>query len=270
LAEPQDTEIALETQIGQRVHALNQRTQKRLRRCLQEMSPNQFEALIGELLIAIGFDETTLKATRNEGDRDIEMHGTLRAGGVTEIKATVQAKRRKRNVRAPSVRELRSSLNAREQGIIITTSDFSKPACKEAQEAGKRPIGLIDGEQMLELLIQHEIGVTAEQHTVLALDEAWWGEMAPAEETAPLALEPARASQPVVSYPLLVRLKKGDQIFEAEMLDSRGRMRYWGIEYRSPSGAGQAATGWKSCNGWKLWRFRDAETGEWRLIDELR
>jgi hypothetical protein len=54
------------------------------------------------------------------------------------------------------------------------------------------------------------------------------------------------------------------------LLDVTGRMRYKGKEYRSPSGAGQAATGWKSCNGWRFWRYEHPETSEWRVIDELR
>lgn len=40
-------------------------------------------------------------------------------------------------------------------------------------------------------------------------------------------------------------------------------------KFDSPSMAGKHATGWMSCHGWKLWRYKDAN-GEWRAIDELR
>lgn len=55
-----------------------------------------------------------------------------------------------------------------------------------------------------------------------------------------------------------------------ELLYAKGRMRFKGTEYGSPSGAGQAAAGWKSCNGWKFWRYRHPDTAERRVIDELR
>jgi hypothetical protein len=60
------------------------------------------------------------------------------------------------------------------------------------------------------------------------------------------------------------------QTVEAELLDAAGRTRYAGVEYRSPSGAGQAAAGWKSCNGWTFWRYRHPHTADWHVIDELR
>jgi hypothetical protein len=168
------------------------------------------------------------------------------------------------------VRDLRGSLTIHEQGIIITTSDFSSGARKEAQEPGKTPISLVNGEKLLELLIQHGIGVTQEQHTLLSLDEEWWGEVAAADVLPVSPPEPEKSTPPAVIYPLPVRLTTGGKTFEAEILDASGRMRYGGIEYRSPSGACQAATGWKSCNGWTWWRYRHPDTGEWRPVDELR
>ena len=108
-----------------------------LRKRLRDMPADRFEALIGELLIAIGFDEATVEVTRYGGDGGIDVRGVLSAGGVTEVNAAVQAKRWKRNIQVRTVRELRGSLTAHEQGIIITTSDFSSGARKEAAEAGK-------------------------------------------------------------------------------------------------------------------------------------
>ena len=60
------------------------------------------------------------------------------------------------------------------------------------------------------------------------------------------------------------------QTVQAELLDAQGRVIYSGQDYQSPSGAGQVASGWKSCNGWTFWRYQHPDTGEWRVIDELR
>jgi restriction system protein len=256
--------------IGQRIETLNRKTRAELRKRLRGMPADRFEALIGELLIAVGFDEATVEVTRYGGDGGIDVRGVLNAGDITEVSAAVQAKRWKRNIQVRTVRELRGSLTAHEQGIIITTSDFSSGARKEAEEPGKTRISLINCDQLLELLIKHGIGVTQEQHTLLSLDEEWWGELT-GEDTQPPAPEPpAKPAPPPVIYPLPIQATVHGQTVEAELLDASGRTRYKGVEYRSPSGAGQTASGWKSCNGWTFWRYRHPDTGEWRAIDELR
>jgi hypothetical protein len=255
--------------ITQRIETLNRKAQAELRKRLRSMPADRFEALIGELLIAIGFDEATVEVTRYGGDGGVDVRGVLNAGGVTEVNAAVQAKRWKRNIQVRTVRELRGSLTAQEQGIIITTSDFSSGARKEAEEAGKTRISLINCDQLLHLLIQHGIGVTQEQHTLLSLDEEWWGELT-GEDTRPPPPLPAKPAPPLLTYPLLVRATVHGQTVEAELLDAGGRTQYAGVEYRSPSGAGQVASGWKSCNGWTFWRYQHPETGESHAIDELR
>ena len=68
----------------------------------------------------------------------------------------------------------------------------------------------------------------------------------------------------------LENLQLDMETMQAELLDASGRTRYDGVEYQSPSGAGQVAAGWKSCNGWAFWRYQHPKTGEWRGIDELR
>ncbi len=256
--------------IAHRIEDLNRHTRAELRKRLLHMPANRFEALVGELLIAIGFDEATVQVTRYSGDGGIDVRGVLRAGGITEVKAAVQVKRWKHNVQAPTVRELRGSLAVSEQGILITTSDFSSGAKREADEPGRTRISLVNGEQLLDLLIQHNIGVTQEQHTLLSLDEEWWGELTGEPTPPPQAPSPAKPAPPVVTYPLPIQATAHGQTFEAELLDASGRTRYAGVEYRSPSGAGQVATGWKSCNGWTFWCYRHPATGEWRVIDELR
>jgi len=253
-----------------RIDALNRRVRTELRKRLLQMLPDRFEALIGELLIALGFDESTVEVTRHSGDGGIDVRGVLRAGGITEVNAAVQVKRWKRNVQARTVRDLRGSLTVHEQGIIITTSNFSSGAQKEAQEQGKTPISLVNGEQLLDLLIEHSIGVAQEQHTLLSLDEEWWGELTGEAAPMPQPQPTAKPLSPAVTYPLPIQATAHGQAVEAELLDADGRVRYAGVEYRSPSGAGQVASGWKSCNGWTFWHYQHPETDEWRAIDELR
>jgi restriction system protein len=253
------------SEISQRIDAINQQTRAELRKRLLQMPPDRFEALIGELLLALGFDEETIQVTSYSGDGGIDVRGVLNAGDITQVSAAVQAKRWKKNILAPVVQALRGSLVVHEQGIIITTSKFSNGAIAEASAPGKTRISLIDGDKLLDLLIQHRIGITAEQYTVHSLDEEWWGEVAGETEIPPEPPIP-----PIVTYPLLIQATAHGQTAQAELLDASGRVRYAGTEYQSPSGAGKAATGWKACDGWLFWRYQCAETGKWREIRELR
>lgn len=260
--------------IAQQIQALNLKIRSQLRKRLEQLPPDRFEALIGELLLALGFDEPTVEVTRYGGDGGIDVRGVLRAGGITQVNAAVQVKRWKRNVQARTVRDLRGSLTVHEQGIIITTSDFSTGARKEAKEVGKTRISLINSEELLDFLIDKGIGVSQEPHTLLSLDEEWWGEMVENTPDPKVSKTADPSSQQVESspagYPLSIQAVVQGNTHEAVLLTPRGQVIYAGTEYQSPSGAGQVATGWKSCNGWTLWRYKHPETGEWRVIDELR
>ena len=74
-------------------------------------------------------------------------------------------------MQAPVVQQLRGSLGAHEQGLIITTSDFSSGAKAEADRPDAAPVALMNGEQLAALLAKHEIGARSESHNLLTLDE---------------------------------------------------------------------------------------------------
>jgi len=163
--------------IESQVSKINQATREQLHALLMEMLPDRFEALIGELLIRMGFDESTVTVTRRSADGGIDVTGVYRAAGLTGVSAAVQAKKWKNNVQAPTVTSLRGSLQVHQQGIIITTSDFSKGARTEALAPNKTHIGLINGEELVSLLVKHKIGISERSLPVLGLDEEYWGEL---------------------------------------------------------------------------------------------
>lgn len=79
------------------------------------------------------------------------------------------------NVQSPDVQRVRGSLGTHDQGLIITTSDFSPDACREAERADAVPVGLMNGEQLVLLLAEHEVGVTRRPHDLLELAETEHG-----------------------------------------------------------------------------------------------
>lgn len=156
-----------------RVAEQNKKIRRDLLEHLQAVTPEEFEQLIGRLLVALGFEDVSV--TRISSDGGIDVRGTLVVGDVIRTRMAVQAKKWKKgnNVQAPTVQQVRGSLAAHEQGLIITTSDFSKGACVEAQRLDAVPVGLMNGEQLTGLLIEHQIGVRREPMELLSLSDDW-------------------------------------------------------------------------------------------------
>lgn len=163
--------------IDAHVAEINTATRKQLTRLVLAMPPERFEVLIRELLVRMGFDENSVKVTPYSGDGGIDVTGIYRAAGLTELSAAVQVKRWKGNVGAPVITQLRGSLQVHQQGIIITTSDFSKSARAEAEAPNKTRIGLINGAELIDLLVKHQVGVVKRVLEVTALDDEYWGEL---------------------------------------------------------------------------------------------
>lgn len=149
----------------------NHQIRKALRERLLAMKPGEFEELISQLLAEMGFE--MVEVTKLSGDGGIDLRGTLVVGEVVRIKMAVQVKKwkLKNNIQAPVVQQVRGSLGAHEQGLIITTSDFSTGAVKEAAQGDKTPIALMNGEQLVVLLMEHGIGVHRSTPDLFEIDE---------------------------------------------------------------------------------------------------
>ena len=132
-------------------------------------SPAEFESLVGELLAAMGFEEVEL--TPMSGDGGIDVRGTLVVGDAVRIRMAVQAKRWKNNVSRQIVQQVRGSLGAHEQGLIITTSDFSSGAKTDANRPDAAPVALMNGERLAALLAKYQIGTYIKRYELCMLDE---------------------------------------------------------------------------------------------------
>lgn len=155
--------------VAQRIEEQNREVRKALLERARQGSPAAFENLVGELLVAIGFEDVQL--TQQSRDSGIDVQGTLVVGGAVRIRMAVQAKRWENNVQRPVVQQVRGSLGAHEQALIITTSGFSVGAKNEAQRADATPVALVGGEQLVNLLCEHEIGVRRTSYDLLTLDD---------------------------------------------------------------------------------------------------
>ena len=133
----------------------------RLTEILQSMNPYGFERLTQRVLRSCGFTE--VKVTKASGDGGIDGTGKLRINGVFSFNVAFQCKRYKGSVGAPEVRDFRGSLTkGTEKAVLITTGTFTKAARQEAADQSKDQIDLIDGEELIDLIVQNKIGVAEE------------------------------------------------------------------------------------------------------------
>jgi HJR/Mrr/RecB family endonuclease len=153
--------------MNQAVEAVRLEAKVKLLDHLRGLSPGQFQHVIRVLLDALEYEEVTV--TGQSGDRGIDVRAVLRYRGVADVPTYVQAKRYAagNNVDGATVGRLRGSLPVQAHGIVITTSDFTKQARAEAAAPGLKPIALINGSSLVELLVDLGIGVEKRQVEVI-------------------------------------------------------------------------------------------------------
>jgi restriction system protein len=128
------------------------------------MSPAGFERLAQRLLRAAGFINTNV--TGRSGDGGVDGVGVYRLSLVS-FPVFFQCKRYKGTVGPDKVRDFRGAMAGRgDKGLLITTGTFTLEAKREATRDGAPPIDLIDGDQLCELLKDHQLGVRTTERTV--------------------------------------------------------------------------------------------------------
>jgi restriction system protein len=119
------------------------------------LDDKEFEILVGHLLTALGFEGS--EVVGKSGDGGVDAIGELNIANLAKVKVYVQAKRYKlaNKIAASTVRQLRQAIPFGGQGAFITTAGFQKAALDVALEAGFPRIGLINGSQLVDLLVEH-------------------------------------------------------------------------------------------------------------------
>ena len=125
---------------------------------LHNMDPYGFEKLAMYVLRECGFTDVTV--TNPSRDGGIDGTGKLKINGIFSMNVAFQCKRYKGSVGAPIVNEFRGSLpRGIEKGVIITTGTFTRDAKAEAANVSKIPIDLIDGDEFMDMLAEHSVGL---------------------------------------------------------------------------------------------------------------
>ncbi len=140
-----------------------------LRELLHNLDPFDFEHLIKRLLEEMNYQNVDV--TARSGDGGVDVVGDIELG-ITSVREVVQVKRHRGTIQRKDLDALRGSLyrfNA-VRGTIVTTSRFAKGTQDAAFAKGAAPITLIDGEKLIDLLIEHGIGVQKRTIELLEVD----------------------------------------------------------------------------------------------------
>ena len=166
-----DSEPAASAKIRRIIQDEREQMRAELRELLYQMEPYSFEKLIRQLLVALGYAD--VEVTKQANDKGVDVKGKIELG-ITSVVEVVQAKRQRGNVGRPVLDQLRGSLHrfGAVRGTVVTTADFSKGAKEAAFEAGVAPITLIDGQKLVDLLIENSIGAKVTKFELLTLDRS--------------------------------------------------------------------------------------------------
>jgi len=125
---------------------------------LQALPASGFERFCQRLLREAGFEEVTV--TGRSGDGGIDGIGILQVNALVSFKVHFQCKRYTGSVTPNQVRDFRGAMMGRaDKVIMMTTGSFTSDARKEAVRDGVPPIELVDGEKLVNMLEQLELGL---------------------------------------------------------------------------------------------------------------
>ncbi|VAX39722.1 Mrr restriction system protein, partial [hydrothermal vent metagenome] len=127
---------------------------------LKSITPSGFERICQRLLRESGFDQVIVTGKSNDGG--IDGHGVLKINPLVSFNVIFQCKRYKETISPSQIRDFRGAMVGRDvKGIFITTGRFTQAAKKEASRDGAPPIELVDGEILVNMFEQYELGVKA-------------------------------------------------------------------------------------------------------------
>ncbi|MCB9170625.1 MAG: restriction endonuclease [Flavobacteriales bacterium] len=159
-------EVALADELLSKVHALTWM---------------DFERFVVQLLVKMGYGGSVKDAGRalTKGN-DEGIDGTIKEDKLGLDVIYIQAKKWQtgNTVGRPEIQKFVGALAGQgaKKGIFITTSSFTKEA-REYQPRNETKIVLIDGEELTQLMIDHDLGVTTQRtYAVKRIDSDFFGE----------------------------------------------------------------------------------------------
>jgi len=147
---------------------------------IKNNSPKFFESLVVDLLVAMGYGGSRKDAGQAIGQvGDGGIDGIIKEDKLGLDAIYLQAKRWEGTVGGPVVQGFAGALIGKKarKGVFITTSNFSPQAKNFVNGTENLKIILIDGEQLAQLMIDYDVGVTEEtRYIVKKIDLDYFGD----------------------------------------------------------------------------------------------
>ena len=159
--------------IGIQSEIINESLAKDLLNYISQIEPEQFEQLVVDLLLAMGYGGTVEDAGSAIGrSNDGGIDGLIKEDVLGLDTIYLQAKRWQNTIPIKEIRDFAGALLLKRsnKGVFITTSNFP-PSAHEFVSAIDRKIILIDGNRLTQLMIKFNLGVsTKEQISIKEID----------------------------------------------------------------------------------------------------
>ena len=152
-----------EVVIAQNYRKHQDRVKDELLQKIMDNPPDFFEELVVDILVKMEYGHTRADAEVTGGSGDGGIDGIIYQDPLRLDAIYVQAKRFKdANVHRPEIDKFIGALilKGASKGVFITTSSFTKGAKAAANESAGPQIVLIDGNQLVQLMINHDVGVS--------------------------------------------------------------------------------------------------------------
>ncbi len=145
---------------------------------LKLAEPAFFEKIIVSLLLKMGYGSSLESGEILGGSGDDGVDGVINQDPLGVDRVYIQAKRysEENKIGAGAIRDFYGALGLKDvsKGIFVTTSSFSTKAKETAEKLGAR-IVLIDGVDLAQHLIKHNIGCNVEEtFTLSSVDENYF------------------------------------------------------------------------------------------------
>lgn len=159
---------------------IQSRLQDELLQEVVQLTPDQFERLVVDLVVAMGYGGTAEDAARvvgKTGDEGID--GIIKADRLGFDRIYIQAKKwaPDRTVGRPEIQKFLGALvgQGASKGLFIATCGFSKEASDFVEKSINQRISLVDGNQLTALMIEHNIGVSTQSvYTIKSVDSDYF------------------------------------------------------------------------------------------------
>lgn len=141
---------------------------------LLQVSPNRFEVIVLDVLHRLGYGASRNDLQRVGGSGDAGIDGIISLDKLGLEKVYVQAKRWQNTVGRPELQAFYGALAGQKakRGVFITTSGFTAHAVDFARSV--EGIVLVDGNRLVNLMMDHEVGVTSRLLKLPALDRDYF------------------------------------------------------------------------------------------------